>query len=62
MSVRSLSPTFARPAARPPEVEVFVHQLPEIEVVGQGGRQEEPRVGHQAIIVEGHIEAVEAVR
>ena len=51
-----------RPAGRPPEVEVFVHQLPEIEVVGQGGRQEEPRVGHQAVIVEGHIEAVEAVR
>ena len=31
-------------------------------MVSQGGRQEEPRIGDQAVIVEGHIEAVEAVR
>ena len=58
--VRSLSPTL-RPARRPPQVEVLVDELPETQVVGQGGRQEEPRVGHQAVIVEGRLEPVEAV-
>jgi len=31
-------------------------------MLGQGGWQEDPRVGHQAIVVEGRIEAIEAVR
>jgi len=51
-----------RPAGRRAEVEVLVHQLAQAEMVSQRGRQEEPRIGHQAVIVEGHIEAVEAVR
>jgi hypothetical protein len=31
-------------------------------MLGEGGRQKEPRVGHQAIVVEGRVEPVEAVR
>ena len=60
-SVRSLSPTFARPGAGT-EVEVGLDELAQPEVVGEGGRQEEPRIGDQAVVVEGRIEAVEAVR
>jgi hypothetical protein len=60
-SVSSLSPTFARPG-RLPEVEVRLDQLAQAEMRGERGRQEEPGVGHQAIVVEGRIEPVEAVR
>lgn len=31
-------------------------------MLGRGGWQDEPRVGDQAIVIESHIEAVEAVR
>jgi hypothetical protein len=41
---------------------VLVNEVLETEMGGQGGRQEEPGVGHQAVIIERHIEAVEAVR
>jgi hypothetical protein len=41
---------------------VLVDERSQPQVMGQGGRQEEPRIGHQAIIIEGHIESVEAVR
>jgi hypothetical protein len=34
----------------------------EAKMLGQGGRQQEPGVGHQAIVVEGRVEAVQAVR
>ncbi len=51
-----------RPAMRPPELKVLVDQLAQAQVVSEGGRQEEPRVGHQTVVVEGHIEPVEAVR
>ena len=30
-------------------------------MVSQGGRQEEARIGHQAIVIEGRVEPVEAV-
>ena len=36
--------------------------MPRREAGSQGGRQEEPRVGYQAIVVEGHVKPVEAVR
>ena len=32
------------------------------EVVGEGGRQQEPPVGHQVLVVKGGVQAVEAVR
>jgi hypothetical protein len=44
------------------EVEIRIHELTQTEVMGQAGRQQEPRVGDQPIVVEGHIEPVEAVR
>ena len=50
------------PAGRRPEVEVLVDELPQAQVVGQRGRQEQARVGHQAVVVEGRVEPVEAVR
>ena len=51
-----------RPARHGAEIKMLVDQLAQAQMVSQGGRQEEPRVGHQAIIVEGRVEAVEAVR
>jgi hypothetical protein len=37
-------------------------ELPEAEVLSQGGRQQEPGVGHQVVVVEGHVEPVKGVR
>ena len=45
----------------PAEVEMFVDERPEAEVLGQGGRQQEPRVGHQAGVVKRGGNPVEAV-
>ncbi len=44
------------------QVNVAVHQLSQSQMVGQGNGQKQPRVGHQAVIVEGHMDAVEALR
>ncbi len=44
------------------EVEVAIDELSKTQASGQGGRQEEPRVGHQAVVVEGRVEPVEAMR
>ena len=41
---------------------MLVDEALQTEVVGQGGRQQESGVSHQAVVVEGHIEPVEAVR
>jgi hypothetical protein len=41
---------------------MLVDERLQAEMVGQGGRQDEPGIGHQAIIVEDHVEPVEAVR
>jgi hypothetical protein len=35
-----------RSSGCPAEVEMRIDQLAQAEVLGQGGRQEEPRVGH----------------
>src|SRR5450759_1551857 len=51
-----------RPTDRLPEVPVRIDELAQAEMRAEGGRQEEPGVGHQAIVVEGCVEAVEAVR
>jgi hypothetical protein len=44
------------------EVEVFVDQLPKAQVVGERGRQQEPCIGHQSIVVEARVQPVEGVR
>ncbi len=43
------------------QVEAPVNQLGQAEMLGQGGRQEQPGIGHQAVIVEGDADAVGVV-
>jgi len=43
------------------QVDVVVEQLPQAEMLGEGGRQDEPGVGHQSLVVKGHRHGVEAV-
>jgi len=50
------------PTRRGAQVETLVDELPEAQMVGQRGRQQEARVGQQALVVEGRVEPVEAVR
>jgi len=57
----ALSPTWAWPGASP-EVDVVVEQLTQAQVQGQGGRQQEPGVGHRVGVVEGHDQGVQAAR
>jgi hypothetical protein len=45
-----------------PQNEVTLRQRLQAEVVGQRGRQQQPRVGHQVVVVEGRVEAVKPVR
>ena len=51
---------------RPPrcvtEVEVAVGELLQTEMLGERGREEQPRIGHQAVVVEGRLKLVEAGR
>jgi NADPH-dependent glutamate synthase beta subunit-like oxidoreductase len=49
------------PARSIPEVHVLVEQLHQTQVLGQRGWQHEPGVGHQMVVVEGHLTPVEAV-
>ena len=55
-SVGSLSPVLAAPARR--RVEVTVDELPQAQVPGEGGRQEQAGIGHQAVAVERGTDAV----
>src|SRR5665811_1510345 len=48
-------------AWRIPEVHMLVEQLQQTQVLGQRGRQHEPGVGHEMVVVEGHLTPVEAV-
>jgi len=41
---------------------MLIDQLAQAEMVGQRGRQDEAGIGHQAVVVEGRVESVEAVR
>ena len=43
------------------QAEAPVNQLGQAEMPGQGGRQEQPGIGHQAVIVEGDADAVGVV-
>ena len=49
------------PARRFAQVQVLLYQLRKAEVPGQGGREEQPSVGHQAGVVEGDTDAVGVV-
>ena len=50
-----------RPPRRAAEVEVTVDEFPQAQVPGEGGRQEQAGIGHQAVIVEGDTDAVGVV-
>jgi hypothetical protein len=43
------------------EIEEALDESLQAEMPGQGGRQQEARVGHQAIVVEGHINPLDGV-
>ena len=50
-----LSPGLARPGA---QVQVPANQLGQAEIQGQGGWQDQPSIGHQAVVVKGGVDAV----
>ena len=43
------------------QVEVPVNQLGDAKVQGQGGRQDQPSIGHQAVVIKGDLDAVGVV-
>ncbi len=43
------------------EIDVLVEELTQPEVLGQCRRQHQAGVGHQTLVVEGHVETVETV-
>ena len=55
--VISLSPVLARPRGVA-QVQTPVSQLGQTQAPGQGGGKHQPGVGHQAVIVEGDLDAV----
>ncbi len=48
-------------AGRVAQVDVVVEERQQAEMLGQGGRQDQPGVGHRMLVVEGHGHGVEAV-
>ena len=55
-----LSPVF-RPPRRAAEVEVLPEELGQAKAQGKGGRKDQPGIVHQAVIVEGDLDAVGVV-
>ena len=51
-----------RPPRRVTEVDAAVGELLQTEMLGERGREEQPRIGHQAVVVEGRLKLVEAGR
>ena len=49
------------PARRITQVQALLYQLGKTEVQGQGGWEEQAGIVHQAVIVEGDLDAVEVV-
>ena len=47
-----------RPPWRISEVKVAVDEFTETQVLGEGHRKEQPSIGHQAVVVEGDLNAV----
>ena len=48
-------------ARRIAQVQVPVNQLGQTQVQGQGGRKDQPGIGHQAAVVEGDLDPVGVV-
>ena len=51
-----------RPPRRIPQVEVMVNQLGQAQVLGEGGRKQQPGVVDQAVVIEGNLDAVEVLK
>ena len=49
------------PTQRISQVNVVIHQLAQSQVMGQRDRKDQPGIGHQAVIVEGDVDAIEVV-
>ena len=49
------------PARRIAQVQALLYQLGKTEVQSQGGWEEQAGIGHQAVIIEGDLDAVEVV-
>ena len=47
-----------RPARRIAQVEVLLDQLGQAQAPGEGGRKDQPGIGHQAVVVEGDLDTV----
>ena len=47
-----------RPTWRISQVNMVVHQLAQSQMMGQSDRKDQPSIGHQAMIVEGDVDAV----
>ena len=50
-----------RPARGAAKVELVVDQFGQAQAPGQGGRKDQPGIGHQAVIVEGDADAIGVV-
>ena len=51
-----------RPPRRVTEVDAAVGELLQTEILGERGREEQPRIGHQAVVVEGDVYPVGVAR
>ena len=47
-----------RPTWRISQVNVVIHQFPQSQMMGQGDRKDQPSIGHQAVVIEGDVDAV----
>ena len=47
-----------RPPRRISEVNVVVDEFTQTQVLGEGDRKEQPCIGHQAVVIEGDVDAV----
>ena len=50
-----------RPPRRISEVNMVVDEFTQTQVLGEGERKEQPGIGHQAVVVEGDLNAVGVV-
>ena len=55
-----MSPVLARPG-RAAQVKVMVNEFPQAQMPGEGGRQEQTGIGHQAVIVKDDTDTVGVV-
>ena len=51
-----------RAAGRIPQIDPLVDQVAQLEMLGERGRQHQPRIRHRMLVIEDHIDTVEAVQ